>query len=382
MVGSENGTTLPFANAFYKQLLKAGKKAYITELNKYETFSKVKHIIVFTATYGEGEPPTNANTFLERLQTTNQLQPITFSVVGFGSYAYPEFCQFALDVDRKFKANKAHQLLPPFKINDRSLEAFNQWISSYNKASGLALQIPQKKLVSQPKRTKELKLISKTKVELNLDDTFIMTLKPTKRQRFNSGDLLAVYPENDYRERLYSIGKINGFLQLSVKHYANGFGSNYLNTLVQDSVFKARIIKNSAFHFPLKATRVLLVANGTGIAPFVGMLDENTAKIDTHLYYGLRQKSSLNVYKKDLDEALNKKQLTQLHLAFSKLENKQYVQDLLLKDAAFVAKTLDNGGVIMLCGSLAMQKGVLEVLNTICEMYNLKPLRHYQEKAT
>jgi len=379
LVGSENGTTIPFANAFYKQLVKAGKKVYITELNKYETFKKVKHIIVFTATYGEGEPPTNANIFLEQLKNTKQLHPISFSVVGFGSYAYPDFCQFALNVDRGFKAKQAHQFLPPFKINDRSLEAFNQWIYSFNKASGLALQIPQKKLVSSPKQTKDLQVVSKTEVVSSPDDTFIITLKPIKKQRFNSGDLLAVYPENDYRERLYSIGKVNGNIQLSVKHYSNGFGSNYINSLQQDSVFKARIIKNSAFHFPSKVTRVLLIANGTGVAPFVGMLHENTSTIETHLYYGLREQESLKVYKNDLDIVLENKQLVKLNLAFSRVENKQYVQDLILKEAPFVAETLKKNGVIMLCGSLAMQKGVLQVLNTICETYNQKPLRYYQE---
>ena len=307
------------------------------------------------------------------------MQAISYSVVGFGSYAYPDFCLFALDVDRGFKAKQAHQFLPPFKINDRSLEAFNQWVLSFNKASGLALQIPQKKLVSPPKQTRALQVVSKTEVTSSPDDTFIITLKPTKKQRFNSGDLLAVYPENDYRERLYSIGKVGGNLQLSVKHYANGFGSNYLNALPQDSVFKARIIKNSAFHFPSKATRVLLIANGTGIAPFVGMLHENTSKIETYLYYGLREQESLKVYKNDLDSVVKNNQITQFHLAFSRVENKQYVQDLLLKDAPFVAETLKNNGVIMLCGSLAMQKGVLQALNTICETYNQKPLRYYQE---
>ena len=221
--------------------------------------------------------------------------------------------------------------------------------------------------------------MSKTEVVSSPDNTFIITLKPIKKQRFNSGDLLAVYPENNYRERLYSIGKVNGNIQLSVKHYSNGFGSNYINSLQQDSVFKARIIKNSAFHFPSKATRVLLIANGTGIAPFVGMLHENTSTIETHLYYGLREQESLKVYKNDLDIVLENKQLVKLNLAFSRVENKEYVQDLILKEAPFVAETLKKNGVIMLCGSLAMQKGVLQVLNSICETYNQKPLRYYQE---
>ena len=40
LVGSENGGTLPFANAFQQQLLAAGEKVYITELNEYDKFKK------------------------------------------------------------------------------------------------------------------------------------------------------------------------------------------------------------------------------------------------------------------------------------------------------------------------------------------------------
>ena len=68
LVGSENGNTLPFANQLQEQLIKAGESVYIAELNNYDTYSKAEYIVVLTSTYGEGEAPTNANVFLERLK--------------------------------------------------------------------------------------------------------------------------------------------------------------------------------------------------------------------------------------------------------------------------------------------------------------------------
>ena len=94
-------------------------------------------------------------------------------------------------------------------------------------------------------------------------------------QKFKSGDLLAVCPPNEKNERLYSIGKDNhGHILLSIKIHAHGVCSNYLNSLVTYSKFDAEFRKNKAFNFPKKASMVTMIANGTGIIPFVGMLGE------------------------------------------------------------------------------------------------------------
>ena len=379
LVGSENGSTLPFANALHNQLLKVGESSYISELNNFSVYKKAKHIVVITATYGEGEAPTNANKFLQLLGETNQRQEFGFSVVGFGSYAYPDFCKFAFDVDKAFqKKARTIQFLEPFTVNDKSVDAFNQWINLWSKKVGLKLSIPKEAIVLKQKKTKALTVITKTSVKDNSDNTFLITLKPGKKQQFTSGDLLAIYPENDYRERLYSIGKIDKNIQLSVKYYDNGLGSNYLNNFKVNDIFKARIITNTAFHFPTKASRVILIANGTGIAPFLGMLKQNRKQIETHLYYGLRQNASFKIYNEQIKENFNNKHLTKLNLAFSQQEKKHYVQDLIQRDAKFIAETLQNKGVIMICGSLAMQKEVLKVIAEACVEYSKNTLNYYQ----
>jgi sulfite reductase (NADPH) flavoprotein alpha-component len=271
------------------------------------------------------------------------------------------------------------QELPVFTINDKSVTSFEEWIQLWNKNRKLPIAISKEKLAVKPKLTNTFTVVDKTKVEDHVDNTFLITLKPNVK-KFTSGDLLAIYPKNDYRERLYSIGKVNGNVQLSVKLHENGLGSGFLNNLNKGDVFKARIVKNTAFHFPKKASKVILIANGTGIAPFLGMLDQNTKNIETHLYYGLRQNASFNLYRDVIKENYKSKKFTKLKLAFSKEAPKNYVQDLLKQDALFVAETLKYNGVIMLCGSLAMQNDVLAVLNTITrERLNL-PLSIFIEK--
>jgi len=55
--------------------------------------------VILTSTYGLGDAPSNANKFLHLLQQHPQQQPIHFSVAGFGSHAYADFCRFAFEVN-------------------------------------------------------------------------------------------------------------------------------------------------------------------------------------------------------------------------------------------------------------------------------------------
>ncbi|WP_338732410.1 PepSY domain-containing protein [Mangrovimonas cancribranchiae] len=376
LVGSENGSTINYANTFFKQLIKQNKKAFIAEMNAYTQYPNAKHLVVMTATYGQGDAPTNASQFFQKLNENTNTKDLKFSVVGFGSLAYPDFCQFAYDVDKKLQQMYT-PILPIFTINDKSIDAFNQWVENWSEASGISVTIPQEHLTIQPKQLKKLKVISKTKT--NVDNTFLITLKPKKHHQFTSGDLLAIYPKNDYRERLYSIGKVNGTMQLSIKLHENGLGSEFLHSAADGDKIKARLVKNSAFHFPKKTKQVFMIANGTGVAPFLGMLQQNK-NIETHLYLGLRTQESFRLYQEQIKQLLFDGKLTKHHLALSRVGDKHYVQDFLKRDAKTVAKLLYNNGVIMICGSLAMHKSVMSVLEEIAVTYNNKPLSYYQNK--
>ena len=187
------------------------------------------------------------------------------------------------------------------------------------------------------------------------------------RAKFTSGDLLAIYPANDTRERLYSIGNHNGNIQLVVKLHPSGLGSGYLYDVEPGSVIKARIIKNAAFHFPKKASKVALISNGTGIAPFLGMIEQNKKKTEIHLYCGFRKATETILgYEKFATEMIQKQHLKSFHLALSREANHHYVMDLIKRDDDFFIDLLTQGGVVMICGSLAMQKDVESALDVLC----------------
>ena len=63
--------------------------------------------------------------------------------------------------------------------------------------------------------------------------------------------------------------------------------------------------------------------------------------------------------------------MTSLHLALSREGGREYVMNLLSADAAGIGQLLVNDSIVMICGSLAMQKDVLEVLAGICKMHAL-----------
>lgn len=380
LVGSENGSTVGYANALHKQLIAAGRTSYITELNHFSTFKKAKHIVAITATYGQGEAPTNANKFLKLVEAVEQEQPFSFSVVGFGSLAYPDFCKFAEDVNHAFlKLKNTTQLTELHTINDKSFEAFDAWVKNWSSQLDLTLTIPEDKLTAKPKNLKRFAVVEKELAQVGADNMFSVTLKPKWPKTIKSGDLLAIYPKNDHRERLYSIGRINGHVHLSVKLHEHGLGSGYLNDLSERQTFKARIVKNPAFYFPKKASRAILIANGTGIAPFLGMIDENKNQVETHLYWGIRRKSSSKTIIDRLQTDVERNRLKKLNLVCSQEDQKQYVQNVIKADADLLAKTLNYNGVIMVCGSLAMQNSVFAVLKSICAEHSLKPFEFYRK---
>ena len=369
LVGSENGSTVGFANKIHQQFLANGKKSFMVQMNQYETFPKAQHIIVFTSTFGIGDAPTNAKKFEELIVKYPQHQNIKFSVVGFGSRAYSDYCGYAVKVDQWLERQAwATRLLDLKTINDKSPEEFTNWVIAYKDATDIPLATTPAMYVGKAPKLKDLKVISTTQVTEE-DATFTVMLD--SNHKFKSGDLLAIYPANDHRERLYSIGKIENKLQLIVKLHEFGLGSQFLHHLKTGESIKARIVKNKAFHFPKKASKVILIANGTGIAPFLGMIDENKNQIDTYLYTGFRYDNSITKgYQQFAHEQIKKNQLKQFHIAFSREENKQYVMDLVRRDAKFFADTLKSGGVIMVCGALAMQHDVEKVLEEISQTYS------------
>ena len=380
LVGSETGTTIRFATAFKNALIQANKAVFITELNMYSSYKNAKNIIIFTATYGDGDAPANAQNFIKLINLIEPKRNLNYSVIGFGSKQYPAFCEFAilvhasLQIHEKFKPE-----MPLFKIDDQHLSSFENWKNEWGNLNNIKLEINLTDLLEKDEET-SFKITNNSKT--NIDNTFLIHLKPTNKVKFTSGDLLAITPKGEEKKRLYSVAKIDNTLVLSVKKHDLGICSNYLHELSKTGVIKGTIQENKKFHFPKKIKDVILIANGTGIAPFLGMIQENK-KARIHLFWGGKTKKSLELYNKYIISALENKTLTSFHIAYSQ-DQQTYIQKTLQSETVLVSNTLRRNGAILVCGSLSMQFGVEKVIAeiasqelnlTIEELKNNKQIR-------
>jgi sulfite reductase (NADPH) flavoprotein alpha-component len=187
-------------------------------------------------------------------------------------------------------------------------------------------------------------------------------------------------PKVDGVERLYSIAEINNQIIISVKKQEHGICSNYFSALQKGDQVKAMIKRNPSFNLPESKTNksAVLIANGTGIGPFLGMISQSNP-ITKHLFWGGRTKQSLQLYKNHIDNSLKNKTLSSFHLALSQEQHdKIYVQDVVASNQDVIAQVLKDNGVIFICGSIAMQNKVLEVLQHITASILQQPLSFFE----
>ncbi|MBP2832393.1 PepSY domain-containing protein [Aquimarina sp. U1-2] len=371
LVGSETRSTFTFAKAFQKALLNARKTAHLSELNSYTTYAKADYLIIFTATYGDGDAPYNASNFSAIVEQITPRHRLNYAVVGFGSLRYPKYCQFAIEVDTLLKNHDMYQsLLALIKINEQSEIAFTTWVREWNSSTGMNLKVSAF-LKKEKKKLVSFKVIANS--GLNVDNTALLKLRPSKDLKFESGDLLDIIPPNETFPRTYSIAKIGSDILLSVKWHPGGICSTYLCTAKINQTIRASLTHNFDFRYPKNAPSVWMVANGTGIAPFLGMLNQKKANVK-NLTWGGRIKESFDCY----STYINKNESIMCTLAFSQVQPKKHVQNVLDEKRDEVASFLKHGGVFMLCGSLKMQESVIKTLNNITTVILDQPLSDFE----
>ena len=361
LFGSENGTSKYVAAQLYKAFVNNNKAIYIDDLDNYIEYKSLKRLIIITSTYGEGEAPSNAKKFISKWKETQPKYDFEFAVVGFGSRYYPDFCQFAKDIQTEIAScSKAKVLLPLETIHDQSYSQFNNWFDRLQEDTKV-----KSTLILAPKKVKtnSTQVIETT---INRQGTFLLRLKPNRFSKFQSGDLLAVTPNKNSSERFYSIAKLNGEILLSIRKHELGTCSNYLSNQIKGNTIQTRVIRNTKFHLP-KKRNVICIANGSGIAPFLGMAQEKDSSQSLDLFFGIKSKESLQLYNPYLSGLTNSNAINKVRYAFSQdpIEKKQYVQDVLAEEHKYLCKALENDFVVLICGSIAMQKNVLRMIERL-----------------
>ncbi|MEU9093830.1 bifunctional nitrate reductase/sulfite reductase flavoprotein subunit alpha [Streptomyces sp. NPDC048428] len=181
--------------------------------------------------------------------------------------------------------------------------------------------------------------------------------------------------------RLYSIsssplahpGEVR--LTVSVVRYTNDLGRNrkgvcstYLADCADDGPVQVFVQRSPHFRPPADpATPMIMVGPGTGVAPFIGFLEDRQARGHTGpnwLFFGEQRQATDFYYRQELEAYRASGHLDRLDLAFSRDQrNKVYVQDRMREHGPRLWQWLRNGAHFYVCGDAArMAKDVDQAL--------------------
>jgi len=196
----------------------------------------------------------------------------------------------------------------------------------------------------------------------------------------NPEDLVAVLRKLQprYYSNASSQRKHSGEVHLIVKlvqleqngRIRSGACSSYLNRWIEvGQKINIQLIPNEQFRMQTGEVPMIMVAAGTGIAPFRAFLEEQengNIQGKNWLIFGEKHRDFDFFYQKEWERWVKNNQLTRLDVAFSRDQaEKIYVQHKIEEQANEFYQWLNQGAHVYICGSVAMGN---EVMQAICRV--------------
>lgn len=195
--------------------------------------------------------------------------------------------------------------------------------------------------------------------------TFISYLKPLQPRAYSIASSQAAYPDEVH----LTIADVNYMLDNEKRE---GVCSNYLaqHRNAGDTV-KCWLLSNKYFAVPEDdAVNTIMIGPGTGIAPFIGFLQERAERKATGenwLFFGDREEKNDFIYQDELKAFQSAGVLNRLDLAFSRDQaEKIYVQHRMAEQAEELFKWLEQGAYLYICGDARTMAADVE--NTLLDI--------------
>ncbi|HEX6001880.1 MAG TPA: PepSY domain-containing protein [Hyphomicrobiaceae bacterium] len=385
LVGSEGGSTWGFARTLHAALTSNGHRVHAAPMDSLlRSYPSARRMFVLTATYGDGAAPATASAFLKRLDGISDPPPFPVAVLGFGDRQFPQFCQFARDVESALVRKGWASLMPLETIDRQSGQEFARWGETVSDVMGEKLVLTH---VSERPRTHTLTLIERIDygAEVQAPTCVLRFALPRSGvfarlaghgwPRFAAGDLIAVVPPDCSLPRYYSLASStrDGFVEICVRKHPGGLCSGMLHGLRPGDSAEAFVKVNPVFR-PARASKpVILIGAGTGVGPLAGFIRANVARRPMHLYFGGRDPDSDFLYGREIAGWLDDRRLTSLATVFSRVKGGGYVQDCLRRDADRLRALIANGAQVMVCGGRDMAAGVMQAMVDVLAPIGLTP---------
>jgi sulfite reductase (NADPH) flavoprotein alpha-component len=380
---SQTGNAELLARQTGETLRVAGIANRVCEFDELDapTLQKTERILFLASTYGEGDPPDAAARFAQRLMTRSDLalDQLHYAVLALGDSAYGSFCGYGRALDAWLAARGAQALFPRVEVDRSAAPAIAAWRQQLSHLAGTS-DAPD----WDAPAFGEWRLAARRQLNPGSAGAPIYHLELAPADggalpAWQSGDLVQVAaPADPDRPREYSIASIpaDGRVHLLVRLHRHGDGSHGLASgwLTQQAEEGAtvhlRVREHRRFRLESNAQRpLILIGNGSGIAGLRGHLRARVAAGQSRnwLLFGERDPAHDAFYSEELEAWQRTGMLARMDLAWSRgPDGKQYVQDVLLRQADMLRAWVAEGAAIYVCGSLeGMASGVDRVLNEI-----------------
>jgi len=134
LFGSESGNAEGLAREAQSILKKRGFTPVVKDLADCspQDLTGMKHTLLITSTWGDGEPPDAAVPFHEAIMGAEapRLEQLRFSVCALGDTSYEKFCQTGKDFDLRLEQLGGHRLVDRKDCDVDFDEPFQEWMES------------------------------------------------------------------------------------------------------------------------------------------------------------------------------------------------------------------------------------------------------------
>ena len=369
LVGSETNATWGFAAELHRALTAAGRRVHTAPMNALATaYPAARQMFLLTSTHGDGKAPASASRFMARLAKWRKAPRFEFAVLGFGDHSFQHFSVFGALVDETLAGLGWHRLLPATHIDRQSAQSFALW--GHDLADVLDLPLTLNHVPERPQTT-ALEIIGRVDYGADIQaPTSILRLRASegaRLPRYAAGDLLGIVPPGSVIPRYYSLASDSrdGFLEICVRKLSGGVCSEFLHAAQPGDTIDGFVRSNPDFR-PIRGRKpVVMIGNGTGIAPFAGFIRSNRKRQPMHLYWGGRNRNSDFLYGDALAACLTDHRLETRSIAFSRSGGGEYVQDRVREDGDRLRALAQSGAQFLICGSREMADGVRDALNAV-----------------
>jgi sulfite reductase (NADPH) flavoprotein alpha-component len=139
LFGTESGNAQSLAERAGEALRAAGHGVDVIDMQGFDpaSLASLRTLLVITSTYGNGDPPSNAEALHAHLmKRAERLPPLPFSVCALGDTTYERFAQCGKDFDRRLEELGAVRVAPRVDCDVDYDVPFDRWLQSVQLALG------------------------------------------------------------------------------------------------------------------------------------------------------------------------------------------------------------------------------------------------------